>query len=185
MKVRRVLVANADGKSRVVADGEAPRSVVFAETPGFEQTVVWRTGAVPGLSYDGSEPTTVGPNILPVPGGTTAIVLTLPPDAVYANPSFDPAAAGAEMQLHSPDLAQLFEPANPGMHTTPTVDYDVVLDGEVWLELTEGQVKLSAGDVVVQHGTRHAWRNKSDRTATLLAVLIGAQDPAAAGTGEV
>jgi len=51
-----------------------------------------------------------------------------------------------------------------------------VLEGELWLELTDGEVRLTAGDVVVQHGTRHAWRNRSDRPATLLAVLIGARD---------
>lgn len=64
------------------------------------------------------------------------------------------------------------------MHTTPTVDYDVVIEGEVWLELSEGEVHLTTGDVVVQHGTRHAWRNKGDKPATVLAVLIGAQDRA-------
>ena len=69
----------------------------------------------------------------------------------------------------------MFEVDSPGMHTTPTVDYDIVLDGEVWLELSDGrEVKLNTGDVVVQHGARHAWRNKSDRPATIAAILIGA-----------
>lgn len=76
---------------------------------------------------------------------------------------------------HSPGIAEALEPENPGMHTTPTVDYDIVLDGEVWLELSDGrEVKLVAGDIAVQHGTRHAWRNKSDRPATVAAILIGA-----------
>jgi len=183
MKVRRVLVANADGTSRVIEDGEPPRSVVYVETPGFEQTVVWRTAPVPALHHDGTEPTTAAPGVLPEPGGTSVIILTLPPDAVYGDPSFDPVAAGAESARHNPDMALMFEPDNPGMHTTPTVDYDVVLDGEVWLELTDDEVRLSAGDVVVQHGTRHAWRNKSDKPATLMAVLIGGRDSAAPGGG--
>jgi mannose-6-phosphate isomerase-like protein (cupin superfamily) len=174
MKVRRVLVANSDGISRVIEDGEPPRSTVAVETPGFAQTLVWCTPPVPALDYAGTDPTTDAPTLLPQPGGTSFIILTFPPDAVYADPTFDPAAAGAEAARNSPGLAELFEPDNPGMHTTPTVDYDVVLDGELWLALTDGEVRLTAGDVVVQHGTRHAWQNKSDKPATLLAVLIGA-----------
>ncbi|MEW2398005.1 cupin domain-containing protein [Streptomyces sp. NPDC046862] len=182
MKVRRVLVANSDGKSRVVEDGEPPRATVAVETPGFEQTVVWHHPSVPELPYSGGDPTIATPTLLPGHGGTSCIVLTFPPDTVYADPAFDPAAAATETARNSPGIADLFEPDNPGMHTTPTLDYDVVLDGELWLELDDGEVRLSAGDVVVQHGTRHAWRNRSDRPATLLAVLVGARD--ANGTPE-
>ena len=78
----------------------------------------------------------------------------------------------------SPGLAERFEP--DGMHTTPTVDYAIVLDGEIWLELDEGRRRLlRQHDVVIQNGTRHAWRNKSDRTATL---AVRAHRRAAAGT---
>jgi quercetin dioxygenase-like cupin family protein len=60
------------------------------------------------------------------------------------------------------------------MHTTPTVDYVVVLDGSVVLELDDGvTTTLSAGDVVIQNGTRHAWRVPSDRPATIFVVLMG------------
>ena len=175
MKVRRVLVANSDGTSRVVMDGEPPRATVAVETPGFEQTLVWYTPPVPELNAPSADPTVATPTLLPEPGGTSFIILTFPPDAVYADPGYQPEAAGAEAARNSPGIAELFEPENPGMHTTPTVDYDVVLDGELWLALDEEEVRLSAGDVVVQHGTRHAWRNKSEKPATLLAVLIGAR----------
>ncbi|MFD2687618.1 cupin domain-containing protein [Streptomyces phyllanthi] len=120
---------------------------------------------------------------MPEPGSTSFIVLTIPPDALYADPGYSPEAAGAEAARKSPGTAELFEPDSPGtaepdspgMHTTPTVDYDVVLDSERWPALDEEEVRLSAGDVVVQHGTRHARRNKSDKPATLPAVLIGAR----------
>ena len=75
-------------------------------------------------------------------------------------------------QEHRSPLVE-FEP--DGMHRTPTVDYGIVLDGEIWLELDEGRsALLRQHDVVVQNGTRHAWRNKSNRPATLAFVLIGA-----------
>jgi mannose-6-phosphate isomerase-like protein (cupin superfamily) len=93
-----------------------------------------------------------------------------------AIPSFDPAAADAEQRIHVPGLAEKFEAEAPGMHTTDTVDYDIVLDGEIWLELDDGaEVHLQQGDVAIQCGTRHAWRNKGEKAATMCFVLIGAQ----------
>jgi quercetin dioxygenase-like cupin family protein len=71
-------------------------------------------------------------------------------------------------------MAAAMEPDNPGMHQTATVDYGIVLDGEVVLELDDGaQTVLTAGDTIVQLGSRHAWRNKSDRPATVAFVLTG------------
>lgn len=184
MKIRRVVVANVDGKSRVIADGTPPRTTVAVETPGFTQSFAWSTPPAPPTGYDGTDPTPGAATLLPAPGGSSLLVLTLPPDSVYAQPDFDPVAAGAEAARNSPGIANLFEPENPGMHTTPTVDYDAVLDGEVWLELTDGEVHLQAGDIVIQHGTRHAWRNKSDKPTTVLAVLIGGRESGAVDGGQ-
>lgn len=174
MKIRRVVVANTDGVSRVIEDGSPPRTAVFSETPGFVNSLVWCTQPDVDLGGPVQDPTTAVASMVPAPGGSQVVVLTLPPDTVYMDPSFDPAAAGAEMMRNVPGLAELFEPDVPGMHTTPTIDYDVILDGELWLELTDGEVHVPAGTVVVQHGTRHAWRNRSDKPATLLAVMVGA-----------
>ena len=62
------------------------------------------------------------------------------------------------------------------MHATDTLDYAIVIEGEAWLELDNGtRTRLTAGDVVIQQGTRHAWRNTSDRRVTVAFVLIGAK----------
>lgn len=62
------------------------------------------------------------------------------------------------------------------MHVTQTVDYAILLDGELWLELNDGEtVHLSAGDVVVQQATRHGWRNRTERRATIAFVMLGPQ----------
>ena len=67
------------------------------------------------------------------------------------------------------------EPDHPGMHTTDTVDLDIVLSGEVWLELDDGaEVHLQAGDCVIQNGTRHVWHNRTEEPARMFAALIGA-----------
>ena len=68
------------------------------------------------------------------------------------------------------------EMENLGMHTTDTVDYEFVISGEVVLELDDGaEVTLRPGDTVVQNGTRHAWRNRTDKPAVLVVVLVGAK----------
>ena len=103
------------------------------------------------------------------------MMVTFPPDSVMMSSDFDPAAAGAEYMSRLPGLAERFEPESPGMHTTDTVDYGILTEGEISLELDDGKVvALKPGDVVVQNGTRHAWRNRGTRPATLIFVLIGA-----------
>ena len=75
-----------------------------------------------------------------------------------------------------PGSAEKFEMDHPGMHTSDSVDYGVLIDGELHLELDDGAtMKLAPRDVVVQNGTRHARRNKSDKPATMLFVLVGAK----------
>ena len=62
------------------------------------------------------------------------------------------------------------------MHTTDTIDYGIVLSGEIWLEVDDGEeTRLRQHDVVIQNGTRHAWRNKSSAPATAAFVLIGVE----------
>lgn len=72
-------------------------------------------------------------------------------------------------------MAEVMEPDHPGMHPTDTVDFDLVVSGEVWLELDDGQeVHLRAGDCVVQNGTRHAWHNRASERAVVFVALLGA-----------
>ena len=68
------------------------------------------------------------------------------------------------------------EQNDPGMHTTRTIDYGIVLSGEIYLELDEGEVHLTPGDVVVQRGTRHAWRNRSAEPCKIAFVLISSSN---------
>jgi mannose-6-phosphate isomerase-like protein (cupin superfamily) len=68
------------------------------------------------------------------------------------------------------------EPDHPGMHTTDTVDLDLMLSGEMFLELDDGaEVHLRPGDCVIQNGTRHAWHNRGSEPCTMLSILVGAQ----------
>ena len=70
------------------------------------------------------------------------------------------------------DMGGVMEDDNPGMHTTDTIDYGIILSGEIDLELDEGEVHLGPGDVVVQRGTRHAWRNRGSEPCKIAFILI-------------
>lgn len=171
--VRRVVTAvDGSGLSVIASDGPVCE-VPFVHTPGFTQSLVWTTAAGPpptGESMHLVDP----PTLVPGPGETVALSVTFPPDAVFSSEDFDPVAAGNENMRRLPGLAELFEPAAPGMHTTPTVDYAVVLAGKIVLEVDHGvTTTLGPGDVVVQNATRHAWRVPSDRAATIFVVLVG------------
>lgn len=177
MTTRRVVTAkNANGKSVVVSDGVSPREKALQHTPGFVSALQWTVPTTPSLPHDGKDPMEQdGPVIFPAAGSSTFFVITFPPDAVMFSPDFKPELAGPEHAAVAPGLAELFEMENPGMHTSPTLDYGVVLSGTVTLELDDGKtVELKRGDTFVQHGARHAWRNPTSEPATIAVVLIGA-----------
>lgn len=172
MATRRVVTGTTtSGSPVIVSDGQPPRSGVHTAIPGMVNTVVWHTQATADAAA--SDPTSALTSFVPAAGETVALIVTFPPDSVYADAGFDPAAAATEQLALIPGLAELFEPDNPGVHTTPTVDYAVVLSGEIILDLGSEGATLRQGDVVVQNGTRHAWRNQTDAPATLFVVLIG------------
>jgi quercetin dioxygenase-like cupin family protein len=84
-------------------------------------------------------------------------------------------AALAEFARKLPGLAEHLEPAEPGMHTSATVDYGVVVSGQATLELDDGEkVVLNPGDAYVQNGTRHRWSNSGDVPAVIAVSLIAA-----------
>jgi hypothetical protein len=176
MLIRRVVTGHdGNGRSILLSDGPAPHAVAFESIPGHAFARVWATGGCPVLPAGGTDPTEGQTKLLPAPGGTSFLIVTFPPDSTMNAPGFDSVAAARERAGRMLDLACTFEPACPGMHTTDTVDYAIVLSGEVWLEVDDGsETLLRPMDVVVQQGTRHAWRNKSDAPAVVAFFMIGA-----------
>lgn len=175
MKVRRVVTGvDASGKSVVLSDGPAPCSYDFRYLPGQAHTRLWWAGGGATAEPPAQEPTTDAGPILPEPGGASFMILQIAPDSAVTDPRFDGAKAGEEIATSLPDMAAILEPDNPGMHRTATVDYGIVLDGEIYIELDDDAgTALRAGDVVVQIANRHALRNRTDRPATIAFVLVG------------
>ncbi|MBB5448063.1 MULTISPECIES: cupin domain-containing protein [unclassified Paraburkholderia] len=179
--VRRVVTGEKDGKSVIVSDGPVANTHDYAAVPGFQTTLAWATlQDVAPLPHDGKDPVVGIQSVVPDPHGTRLLVVQFPPESSLDSGDFDPVAAGAEYEAHLPGLAQAFEPDGSGMHRTTSVDYDIIVSGELWLELDDGEIRhLQAGDIVIQNGTRHAWRNRGTAPAVMVAVLIGAETQAA------
>lgn len=177
MQKKRVVTGhNADGKAEVVLSGPVPGNTEFEHNPGFSAAVVWQTGADLRIVPRPADSALGLSSVMPEPGGTTAMVVCFPPDSLSAGPDFDPEKAGAEFAQRLPGLVDTFEADGSGYHRTDTIDYGVVIDGEIWLDLGDGEeTRLVKGDVVVQVGTRHAWRNRSSVPAHLFFVLMGAR----------
>ena len=178
MKIRRVVAGTGlDGKARVLLDGPAPRSFELSSAQGNAAALVWST-AVGGDIPRGAQIVDRSAEVSFAPGAGESLLMiaTFPPDSTMMRADFDMAAFGAEFAQRLPGLAETFEPDHPGMHATNTIDYDIVLEGEITLELDDGEeVVLRQHDVLIQHGNRHAWRNRSDKPATLMFVLMGAK----------
>ncbi len=172
---RRIVTGNVNGKAVVQSD-EPLLAYEFKTVPGYEHTLIWVNAATPDLSKE-QRFDSYPDSIVPGPGGTSLHFVTFPPGSVFADPSFDGEAARDEALVRLRGLADRFEKEDPAMHKTNTVDYAVVYEGEIWLELDDGEtLHLKRGDVVVQNGTRHAWRNKSTKAVTMLFFLNGARE---------
>jgi hypothetical protein len=170
---RRVVTADVNGKSVVQSDEQLP-GYVFKSVSGYEHTLVWANPTTPDLRKE-QRFERYPESVVPGPGGTSLHFVTYPPSSVFAEPSFDGEAARREAMIRLKGLADHFEKEDPAMHRTNTVDYAIVYEGEIWLELDDGKtMHLRRGDVVVQNGTRHAWRNKGTKSVTMLFVLNGA-----------
>jgi hypothetical protein len=151
---------------------DAPASHVLA-LPGrgdFGLTNLWVTDGSPARN-EGHEDAAARPVVLePPPGGTIFRVVEFPPDRTVGE--FDRGAAFAAMGARhamDPDGAR-----HPGMHRTATVDYAIVLSGEIWAIMDEGETLLRAGDCLVQRGTNHAWSNRGDAACLVAFILVSA-----------
>jgi hypothetical protein len=158
MGLRRVVAGlGADGKSRFVSDGLPPCVLPIDDMPGMEVVYVWATEGTATVPNNGHDNTRLDQEFFPHPDGSRFVVITYPP-------GFGAGPAGTT------GLDQLL------MHATATIDYAVVLEGEMTLILDSGEeVVLRPFDTVIQNGTVHGWRNGSDKPTVLAFVMLGAR----------
>lgn len=183
--MHRVVTGHApDGRAIVASDGPLPTVVELQALPGTVFHEVWSTRGSPAPVDNGADPTT-GPLVLPPPqGGTRIRFVDIPPDTpeLLAHGAARMKDAFAQIGDAAASTVRAGSP-HPLMHRTESVDYGVVIDGELTLVLDDEEVRLKPGSVVVQRGTNHAWANRSGRPCRMLFVLVdGAYDPSIAAT---
>jgi quercetin dioxygenase-like cupin family protein len=179
--VRRVVTGHdANGKAIVVSDGPAPFSISNPQRPGYVSTDIWRTNATPApIDVRPDEPTLGPRRQMPEKNGTVIRVNRVMPETDDLR-NITPEQSKRIFAALGNEQASTFarNGRHPLMHRTETIDYAVVLAGEIYCVLDDTEVLLKAGDILVQCGTNHAWSNRSNAPCDILFVLIdGRFDP--------
>ena len=180
-RIRRVVTGHDDsGKAIVLSDGYATAIKTVPQWPGLVSTDIWKTSAMPvPLKKTETDPTLAPRTLHPAPGGTTCRISIVPPETDFVR-NLDPAQSQALFGGVGNAGASTHGRGgrHPLMHRTETLDYAVVLEGEITMLLDDSEVNLKAGDVVIQRGTNHAWSNRSGKPVRMLYILIdGKLDP--------
>ena len=171
---RRVVTGHdAHGRSVVLMDGESPHSFFLEKAGGLQLTELWETRSAPADASGTKDAADHERRIEPVGDGTVFRIIEYPPDTVRLK-SIDPESFYPGMGARA---AERTARRHPGMHKTHTVDYCIVLSGEIYAVLDEGEVLLRAGDCLIQRGTNHAWSNRTDEPCVIAFVLVAAKPP--------
>jgi hypothetical protein len=169
--IRRVVTGDdAKGNSRVVEDAPAGSIRNVPARPGYRAVNVWRTQQMPARIGAG-DGVAEHQGILPPRNGTILRIIDFPPepqDPDKLREMLDSTFGG----IYPDAMHDRRAGKHPGMHRTETVDYAIVLAGEIWAVMDEGETLLRTGDVLIQRGTNHAWANRSEATARVAFVLI-------------
>src|SRR5262249_34470162 len=167
--VRRIVtVDDAGGKSVAIEDGPVGDVRTDPARPGFVSRRVWVTDKTPVGIKRAREALALPHRIEPPQRGSICRIVTFPPDTAFRGKVGGAAGAASLRAMGSP-AASTYSPKapHPYMQKTRTLDFCVILDGEITLVLDTEEVHLAAGDTVVQRGTNHAWSNRSDRPCTI------------------
>jgi hypothetical protein len=162
---------------RVATGHDANGKAIFAsdeEIAPAQFQMIWGGEDTPRFPDDGAAP---GPlSLFPEAGGYRFAIITIP--AGYDPANSPPPPPSPEMaQLPTNDVAHM-DPDDPGQHWTETIDLEVVLKGELILELDDGvETVLRPGDTIIQNGTRHRWKNRGDEDAQFAVVILPAEHP--------
>ncbi len=169
--IRRVVTGHdSDGKSEFIFDGGATAIKEMESMPGLALTDLWQTNGAPADNAGNADAADRPIVLEPPPSGTIFRIVEFPPDSAWrgkadASDAFESIGAG-----HAPVKGS----DDPMMHKTSTVDYLVVLKGEIWAILDDSEVCLKQGDVMIQRGTNHSWSVRTDEPCLLAAVLVNA-----------
>lgn len=167
VSIRRIVTGvNAQGKAVVVQDGPAPKTN-SRPAISVEGAMIWVTDETPVDLSGYDDPTFREIGVAPPEGGSIIRVV----DFLAQPDEIDNEAFLKEMGLSADHGG-----GHAFMHRTKSIDYAIVMEGEIDMLLDEGEVHVKAGDILIQRGTNHAWVNRSGKTCRIVFVLIDAQD---------
>ncbi|MBX6424929.1 MAG: cupin domain-containing protein [Variibacter sp.] len=161
---RRVVVVDDGERSKVIADGPSPDIRRDPARPGFMLSRMWVSDSTPVRLKGLRESLHLPHTLEPPPGGSTCYMVTFPPDSAFRGKVGSREVEAYFAAMGSPGASTYSAKApHPYMQKTRTLDFCLILEGEITLVLDTEEVHLKAGDIVVQRGTNHAWSNRSNR----------------------
>jgi len=180
--IHRVVTGHdADGKAVVAINGPLPKIVELQAIPGMIFHEVWETQGMPAPVDNSADPST-GPMMHgPPKQGTRIRFVDLPPDTSYLAEADTRMKSLFEEVKNVEGLTTKADSPHPMMHRTESIDYGVVIEGELTLVLDDSEVLLKPYSVVIQRGTNHAWANRSSKLCRMLFIQIdGRYEPSIA-----
>jgi mannose-6-phosphate isomerase-like protein (cupin superfamily) len=169
-KIRRVVTGHKGGKSVILMDGTASNVKEMASMPGLALTDLWETIGAPASNAGNDDAVTRPVHLEPPKNGTILRIVEFPPDSAWRNKADAKEAFNSIGAGHAKDKGS----ADPMMHKTSTVDYIIILKGEIYAIMDEGETLLKPGDILVQRGTNHSWSVRGNEPCILAAVLVSA-----------
>ncbi|HKT53132.1 MAG TPA: cupin domain-containing protein [Caulobacteraceae bacterium] len=168
--VRQIVTGlDENGRSVILSDSPAPHVAYLNESGSCALAELWRTGAAPSPAQAPDlvrEPY----EIMPPAGGTALRIIRFPPEAEMGRVTEPPIDTSGAV------YAGADNPIHPGMHKTRTIDYAIVLSGEIWAIVEKGEVLMHPGDVLIHRATWHSWANRSNAPCVVAFVLIDVEE---------
>jgi len=175
---RRIVTGHDEaGNAIIISDAPPTRAQLVGGPGGPTFFEVWSTRETPAvIDRQSDEPAEDGLVLAPPKGGTRIRVIDFPPEGDAIRKLTETEAAEKFGEMGGSDAARSKAGApHPLMHRTQTIDYGIVLEGELTLVVDRGETTIHAGDIVIQRGTNHAWANRSSRNCRVAFVLIDGQ----------
>ncbi len=172
-EIRRVVTSHDEqGKAIVLLDGASP-NVKVRQTTGIVSTMLWATDSTPPDISGNADAAERDVGVAPPPGGSLFRIVEFPPEKDSVS-DVSQEEVLKEMGL-TPSGETGGKPQHAHMHRTESIDYAIVMSGEVDMLLDDSEVHLKVGDVIVQQGTNHAWVNRGDEPCRIAFILIDAK----------
>lgn len=167
--IRRIVTIDDErGRSTAIQDGPSPDRRTDPARPGFAATRIWVTDRTPPQIKGVHETVHLPHTLEPPPGGSVCRIVTFPPDDGYRGKVGETEVRAFFEAMGSPGASTYSARApHPYMQKTRTLEFCLILEGEITLILDSEEVQLAAGDTVVQRGTNHAWSNRSGRPCVI------------------